>query len=78
MESRGWRVMRVYLSEIDEELDSVVAAIEQEIAEPGSMLDWGQRTGQPSAYPVGVDAPSPPGLPASGEGLTPSQPPRKR
>ncbi|OLD92475.1 MAG: hypothetical protein AUG84_01315 [Chloroflexi bacterium 13_1_20CM_4_66_7] len=46
MRSLGWRVMRVYLSEIDEELDAVLAAIEQELVEPGTMLDWGQRAGQ--------------------------------
>jgi len=69
MESRGWRVMRVYLSEIDDELDSVIAAIEQELVEPGSMLDWAQRTGQPSVYGIGVAVSSPPGLPASGEGI---------
>ena len=75
MESRGWRVMRVYVSEIDEEIDAVVEAIRQELVEPGSMLDWAQRVGDPSAYPsssgagleAGVAVSSPPGLPASGE-----------
>jgi very-short-patch-repair endonuclease len=38
MESRGWRVMRAYLQEVDEELDSLVDAIRLELERPRSML----------------------------------------
>jgi very-short-patch-repair endonuclease len=71
MKSCGWRVMRVYLNEVDDELDAVVAAIELELEQPGSMLDWAQRTGQPSVYRAGVIVTSPAGLPASGKETSP-------
>lgn len=40
----GWRVMRVFLQEIDVDLDAVVDAIQTELDYPGSMLTYGQRT----------------------------------
>ncbi len=43
MRTRGWRVMRIVLSEVDEDLDGVVAAIELELAQPGSMLSYSSR-----------------------------------
>ena len=43
MQTRGWRVMRIVLSEVDEDLDGVVGAIAIELAEPGSMLNYNAR-----------------------------------
>ena len=43
IKSKGWRVMRVALSEIDEDLDGTVEAIAMELAQPGTMLSYGQR-----------------------------------
>src|SRR2546423_5433103 len=42
---RGWRVMRVVLQEVDEQLDAVVEAIQFELENPGTMLRFGQRSG---------------------------------
>ena len=67
MRSLGWRVMRIAVGEVDEDVDSVVAAIECELIEPGTMLDWAQRMGysQPpgeisDAGVVGSSPPNPP------------------
>ena len=43
MQTKGWRVMRIVLSEIDEDLDAVVEAIALELAQPGSRLSYGAR-----------------------------------
>ena len=43
MQTKGWRVMRIVLSEIDEDLDAVVEAISLELAQPGSRLSYGAR-----------------------------------
>jgi len=43
MQTKGWRVMRIVLSEIDEDLDAVVEAIAIELAEPGSFLSYHDR-----------------------------------
>ena len=40
----GWRVMRIALQEVDEELDSIVGAIRFELESPGSMLRYHQRS----------------------------------
>jgi very-short-patch-repair endonuclease len=42
MQVKGWRVMRIALSEIDEDLDAAVDAIVLELAQPGSMLRYDQ------------------------------------
>jgi very-short-patch-repair endonuclease len=54
MESRGWRVMRFSLQDIDESLDSVVAAIYLELGLPDSDTHELPRTD--------ADLPSPPGV----------------
>ena len=41
--TRGWRVMRIVLGEIDEDLDAVVGAIAIELAEPGTFLRYDDR-----------------------------------
>jgi len=43
MQARGWRVMRIVLSEVDEDLDGAVGAIAIELAQPGSMLSYSLR-----------------------------------
>ena len=43
--SAGWRVMRISLQEVDEELDSLVEAIRTELENPGSRLKYHQRSG---------------------------------
>jgi very-short-patch-repair endonuclease len=43
MQTRGWRVMRIVLSEVDEDLDAAVGEIALELAQPGSMLSYGSR-----------------------------------
>lgn len=43
MQARGWRVMRVGVGEIDQELEAVVDAIGLELEQPGSMLTYDQR-----------------------------------
>jgi len=43
MHVRGWRVMRIVLSEIDEDLDAVVEAIAIELAQPRSFLSYHDR-----------------------------------
>jgi very-short-patch-repair endonuclease len=43
MQTRGWRVMRIVLSEVDEDLDAVVDAIAIELGRPGTMLSYGMR-----------------------------------
>ena len=43
MQTKGWRVMRIVLSEIDEDLDAVVEAIALELTQPGSRLSYGAR-----------------------------------
>ena len=45
LESRGWRVMRLVLQEIDEGLDTAVDAVRFELDNPGSMLVFHQRSG---------------------------------
>jgi very-short-patch-repair endonuclease len=45
LESRGWRVMRLVLQEIDEGLDIAVDAISFELENPGSLLRFEQRSG---------------------------------
>lgn len=44
LESRGWRVMRIVLQEVDEEIESAVDAIRVELKHPGSMLRFHQRS----------------------------------
>ena len=43
MQAKGWRVMRIVLSEIDEDIDAVVEAVAIELADPGSMLKYDDR-----------------------------------
>ena len=43
--SRGWRVMRLVLQEIDEHLDTAVDAIRSELEHRGTMLRFQQRSG---------------------------------
>jgi len=43
MQTRGWRVMRIVLSEVDDDLDAAVGAIALELAQPGSMLSYSTR-----------------------------------
>jgi very-short-patch-repair endonuclease len=43
MRTRGWRVMRIVLSEVDEDLDALVDAIAIELGRPGSMLSCSSR-----------------------------------
>jgi len=43
MQTKGWRVMRIVLMEIGEDLDAVVEAITIELAEPGSRLSYDTR-----------------------------------
>jgi very-short-patch-repair endonuclease len=43
LQAEGWRVMRIVLSEIDEDLDAVVEAIGVELEQPGSMLTYDRR-----------------------------------
>jgi very-short-patch-repair endonuclease len=45
LESRGWRVMRLVLQEIDEGLETAVDAVRFELENPGSMLRFHQRSG---------------------------------
>ena len=45
LESRGWRLMRLVLQEIDENLDSAIEAIRFELEHPGSWLRFEQRSG---------------------------------
>ena len=55
LESRGWRVMRLVLQEIDEGLDAAVDAIGFELEHPGSLLRYEQRSGdllEPSDAPT--------------------------
>src|SRR4029077_846585 len=39
IESRGWRVLRFYAHDVDEDLDSVVAAIWLELEDPGATIE---------------------------------------
>ena len=48
LESRGWRVMRVFLQQVDEGPEDVAAAIRLELERPGSMLTYEDRN--PSTY----------------------------
>jgi len=48
--SRGWRVMRVFLQQVDEGPEDVAAAIRLELEQPGSMLTYEDRN--PSTYTV--------------------------
>ena len=43
IQTLGWRVMRIALSEVDEDLDSAVDAIALELSDPGSMLRYESR-----------------------------------
>ena len=43
MQTRGWRVMRIVLSEVDDDLDGAIGAIALELGQPGSMLRYGRR-----------------------------------
>jgi very-short-patch-repair endonuclease len=43
MQTRGWRVMRTVLSEVDDDIDAAVGAIALELAQPGSMLSYSAR-----------------------------------
>ena len=56
----GWRVMRISLQEVDEELDSVIEAIRTELENPGSMLKYHQRSGDIPDHSGATDHPSQP------------------
>jgi very-short-patch-repair endonuclease len=43
LESRGWRVMRMFLQDVDEGPDDVAATILLEIEQPGTMLTYEAR-----------------------------------
>ena len=60
----GWRVMRVSLQEVDEELDSVIEAIRTELDNPGSRLKYHQRSGDIPDNPSHVLPITPPNLPS--------------
>ena len=47
MQACGWRVMRIPVGEIDEDLDATVDTIAHELVHPGSMLTYGQRDPSP-------------------------------
>jgi very-short-patch-repair endonuclease len=47
MEGNGWRVMRIVLQEMDEDIEGVVDTIRLELAEPNTMLRSWSRLGLP-------------------------------
>ncbi len=51
LELEGWRVMRVDLKEVDEDIDAVIDAIRLELAEPHTMLTPASRLGLSSFLP---------------------------
>jgi len=66
MQTRGWRVMRIVLREVDEDLDGVVGAIAIELAQPGPMLPYGMRCPDYRPHPARLGRAD---LPAGGEEL---------
>ena len=48
LESRGWRVMRVFVQQVDEGPDDVAAMIRMELEQPGTMLTYEDRNPAPT------------------------------